>query len=218
MLIKNIRQINFIELIILFSTYLFYCSAVGVGYKTNYKDDNVLVIGEISNDASSAEMSSIIDQLRTYKNLYINLYDEDLKPVKIGKKIKTSKKPGCSDLVLYNAVAPEFIDFLNLQFYGSQTHLSIYKKPLLFVKLGISVSGKRKLTLDEPTLIYIKEIFSDCTEDPNHARSDSPVLDFGNIYPHSDYDSDLKSRLLGDQSSSSEPSTSSCFKKYCTIM
>lgn len=195
------------------------CSAVSIGYKTNFKEDSVLIIGEISKVASSVQISNIIHQLKIFKNLYTKLNNEILIPVTIGTRMKVSRTLVSSDACLYDVGADEFANFLRSKIsvtvganYGIQTYLTNYQRPLLLLRSSDSIPDRIELVLDDPILVDINEVFSESMEVTYHSRSVSPTLEYDEIYGTGHH---INSGLLRQRTSGRAVK---CLEKYCNIM
>lgn len=181
---------QFIAPTLLILTLLVYCSALSVGFKTNYRENSVLIIGEVSNTASSVQIANILHQLRLFKNLYTKVQNEIMIPVTVGNRMKVSRSLSSAEMAcLYDVQCSQFTEFLRSKVstaIGSndaiQKSFTFYQKPSLLIPSSEEIPDQIELFLDEAMLVDINEVFSESMEVSYNSRSMSPILEYDDIY------------------------------------
>ena len=197
------------------------CSAVvSVGYKTNYKEKSVLIIGEVSSTASSVQISNILRQLRVLKNLYTKLYNEML-PVIIGNRMKVSRRLDFSEATaacLYDVQSVQFLEFLKSKVsvtiesnHSIQKYFTIYQRPSLLITSSEEIPNEIELLLDDTILVDINEIFSESMEVSFNPRSYYPIMEYDDVYGTGQ---SFNSRLLNGPSNER---SNKCNENCCTL-
>ena len=211
------RQLNEMKLIctiILCNFLIIYCSSLSVGYKVKnckYQEEAILIIGEISNRVSSVQINNILQQLKIFKNRYVKEQNDGiLIETKLGNRIKTSRNIAS----LYEADCNEFINFLRESTIGIQTYLNLnlYSKPSFYIKSVNSLSEILNISLDDPILFELSELFPENMQIENK-RSESPILDYDAIYGESR--KDLRRNLLEERKK--ERRMACRLNDYCSI-
>lgn len=204
---------QFITTYFLILASLICCSAVvSVGYKTNFKDNSVLIIGEVSNTASSVQISNILRQLRVFRNHYAELI-----LVTVGNRLKVSKKLGCSEATcLYDVKSGQFLEFLRSKIsvaiesnQSIQKYFTIYQRPSLLMKSPYeNISNEIELMLDETILVDINQIFSENME------VSCTILEYDDVYGTGQ---SVRSRLLKGRKGGSSEKSNKDHEKCCNL-
>lgn len=183
--------------------------SISVGFKINGKPDSTLIIGELSDFASSVQITSILNQLTALKNRYNSLHSGQMINLKIGKKLKSSKS-----LSLYEIDSTGLLKFINSQIkvgegknYAIQTYLTVYNFPSLIISKSESLQAELQISLDDSVMIDLHDLFG---VNLQVTHSCSPVLEYDEIYGDGQGTS---SRLLRSQNSESN-----CVHRCCNIM
>lgn len=185
------------------------CSAIGVGFKINGKPESILVIGELSNIASSVQITNILQQLNVLKNLYTKLHDGEVVNLRIGRKLKHSKF-----LNLYEIESRELLKFISYRIkvnvgtnFSIQTYLTIYNTPSLVVSNSEPSVFELPVILDDSVLIELNEMFPENLE---VTYTSTPSLEYDDVYGPGDH---ITSGLLRPQIHNNN-----CVQKCCNIM
>lgn len=175
---------NLIIAIFLGNLWIAFCSSLSVGFKatatdSRYKQEAILIIGEFANRPSSVQINNILQQLKVFKSLYVRL-SHDLVEIALGKKMKTTKNIAS----IYEAECNDFIAFVQERTGHSsalQTYLKIYPKSLFYFKSTENLSGTLSLSLDDPVLLDLSEMFPENME-LDDKRCESPLLEYDDVY------------------------------------
>lgn len=181
---------QFITTSLLILTLSVYCSAISVGFKSNYKENSVLIIGEVTNTASSVQIANILHQLQVFKNLYTKVQNEIMIPVTVGNRMKVSRRLSNAEAAcLYDVQCTQFIEFMRSKVskaVGSngsiQKSFTFYQKPSLLIPSSGEVPDQIEIFLDEAIIVDINEVFSESMEVSYNSRSMSPILEYDDIY------------------------------------
>jgi len=202
LIIKIILVIFFIQL----------CSSLSVGFKTKNKKQKgaILIIGEISERASSIQINNILQQLRIFKNIYAEQNNEMMIEMKLGRRLKTVHNIAS----LFDADCDEFITFLREKSsqdieanFGFQIYFNIYYKSSFYIKSVDNLSGTLHLSLDDPVLLELSEMFPESLEVDYQRYGQSPKLEYDEIYGTGN---DLKRGLLYERKHYRKSSTFDC--------
>ena len=165
-------------------------NTLSVGFETNYKEGTVLIIGELSNNISSVQISDILSQLKWLKNFYNVLHNDSL-DVHI---VKTDCRQSLSSSVLYQANTKDFINFISSRAsHGMSKYLTIYFTPSLLVNSAENLSSVLSLELKDAILIDMSNFLAKSME-----VSVPTIENYDEIYQmhQSGADSDITSGLL----------------------
>lgn len=190
-------------------------SALSVGFKTNYIDESFLIIGDISDVASSVQITNVLLQLKIIKELYTKVKRQSVFTVKLGKNKRISRIHSAQNTFLYQVDVGDFINFLKERSeanigtnYGMKTYLTIHNKASLLIKSSEIVHETIKLTLAYPNLLDIPDLFMESMDVSIGSRPGSPLVEYDAVYGGDD--DDLTSGLLTRRTANKCPS--------CTIM
>lgn len=181
---------QFITANLLILTLSVYCSALSVGFESNYKKNSVLIIGEVPNTASSVQIANILNQLLVFKNLYTKIQNEMMITVTVGNRMKVSRRSSNSEAAcLYDVQCTLFIEFMRSKVskaVGSngsiQKSFTFYQKPSLLIPSSEEIPDQIEIVLNEAILVDINEMFSESMEVSYNSRSMSPILEYDDIY------------------------------------
>ena len=195
---------KFIIAILLGNLWIAFCSSLSVGFKatatdSRYQQDAILIIGEFVNRPSSVQINNILQQLKVIKNLYVRL-SHDLVEIRLGKRMKTTKNIAS----IYEAECNDYIAFVqerSFQLTGPssalQSYLKIYPKSLFYIKSTENLSGTLSLSLNDPVLLDLSEMFPENME-LDDKRCESPLLEYDDVYGTG---KDLRRGLLNGKNS-----------------
>lgn len=193
---------KFVITILLGNFWIIFCSALSVGFKSkNYKEkEAILLIGEISDRASSLQINNVLLQLRILKDIYFNINGNKMIELNVGRRLKKGRNIAS----LFEADCVHFVQFLRERTsseiesnLGIQSFISFYPKPSLYIKSNDNLSGKVHLSLEEILLIELSEMFPEPElAEFNPKRSESPLVEYDDIYGSGRA---LRSRLLHDR-------------------
>lgn len=181
---------QFITTSLLILTLSVYCSALSVGFESNYKKNSVLMIGEVPNTASSVQIANILNQLLVFKNLYTKIQNEMMITVTVGNRMKVSRRSISAEAAcLYDVQCTQFIEFMRSKVskaVGSngsiQKSFTFYQKPSLLIPSSEEIPDQIEIVLNETILVDINEMFSESMEVSYNSRSMSPILEYDDIY------------------------------------
>lgn len=160
---------------------LAYCHAVSVGFKTIYRENSVLIIGEVSNTASSVQISNILNQLQVLKILYTKHQNKMAIHFTIGKRMKVSRRLENSEgLSLYDVQSSQFTDFLRSKV--SSAAIIFYRRPSLLIKSSKIIPDEIEIILDDTIIFDINEVFPENMEVSHSSHHPhSPIIEYDDI-------------------------------------
>jgi hypothetical protein len=204
--------------------FLKFCLAVQIAFKTS-RENEILIIGEIQNSASSVQINKILKALNELNSQYNHIHNEIYIPIVPISLLTKLKKYGHLNVLLYEVECADFMRFISSMIFiktniARDSYLSIYEIPKYFSilehKLPLPVIDVSiNLKLEESMMFDLNSEFSESFQISTHEdRSASPILEYGSIYGSGG--NNLSAGLLRNKEIRRGPCDQ--FSNCCTIM